>query len=47
MVEDKNLFRKTLDAMLEVRSREAARKIDRFARVYGCDFGTSRRGAAH
>ena len=47
MVEDKNLFRKALDAMLEVRSREAARQTDRSARVYGCDFGASRRGVAH
>jgi len=46
MVDDKNLFRKALDAMIEARSREVARKIDRYARVYGCDFGASRKGVA-
>ncbi|WP_164735076.1 hypothetical protein [Pelagibacterium lentulum] len=46
MAEDKSFFRKALDAMVEARSREAARQIDRYSRVYGCDFGTSRKGNA-
>ena len=46
MVEDKSFFRKALDAMIEARSREAARQIDRYSRIYGCDFGASRKGAA-
>lgn len=46
MVEDKSFFRKALDGMIEVRNRDAARQVDRFARVYGCDFGASRKGAA-
>lgn len=46
MAEDKSVFRKALDAMVEARSREAARQIDRYARLYGCDFGTSRKAAA-
>lgn len=46
MVEDKSFFRKALDAMVEARSREAGRQIDRYARIYGCDFGTSRKAAA-
>lgn len=47
MVEDKSFLRKALDAVVEVRSREAGRQVDRFSRVYGCDFGTSRKAAAH
>ena len=39
MVEDKSFFRKALDAMIEARSREAARQVDRYSRIYGCDFG--------
>ncbi|WP_157970078.1 hypothetical protein [Pelagibacterium sediminicola] len=46
MAEDKSLFRRALDAMVEARSREAARQIDRYARVYGCDFGASRKATA-
>jgi len=46
MVEDKSFFRKALDAMIEARSREAARQVDRYSRIYGCDFGASRKGAA-
>lgn len=46
MVEDKSFYRKTLDAMLDGRSREAARQIDRHARIHGCDFGTTRKGEA-
>lgn len=46
MVEDKSFFRKALDAVIEARSREAARQIDRYARIYGCDFGASKRGSA-
>lgn len=45
MVEDKSFFRKALDAMVEARSREAGRQIERFNRIYGCDFGTSSKGA--
>jgi hypothetical protein len=44
MVEDKSFFRKALDAMIEARSREAARQVDRYTRIYGCDFGTSKKG---
>lgn len=44
MAEDKSFFRKALDAMVDARSREAARHIDRYNRIYGCDFGTSRKG---
>lgn len=43
MVEDRSFFRKALDAMIEVRAREAARQVDQYTRVYGCDFGTSRK----
>jgi hypothetical protein len=46
MVEDKSFFRKALDAMVEARSREAARQIDRYARIYGCDFGTTKKSSA-
>lgn len=46
MAEDKNVFRRALDAMIEARSREAARQIDRYTRVYGCDFGASRKATA-
>lgn len=45
MVEDKSFFRKALDAMIEARGREAARQVDRYSRIYGCDFGTSKKGA--
>lgn len=47
MVEDKSFLRKALDAVIEARSREAARQVDRFSRIYGCDFGTSRKGVAN
>lgn len=43
MAEDKSFFRKALDAMIEGRSREAARQRDRYERMYGCDFGASRK----
>ncbi|WP_196257753.1 hypothetical protein [Pelagibacterium limicola] len=46
MAEDKSFFRKALDAMVEARSREAARQIDRYQRMYGCDFGTSKKAAS-
>lgn len=46
MVEDKSFFRKALDAVIEARSREAARQIERHARIYGCDFGASKKGSA-
>lgn len=45
MAEDKSLLRKALDAMIEARGREAARQVERYQRVYGCDFGTSKKGA--
>lgn len=43
MPEDKSFLRRALDAMVEARSREAQRHIDRHAPVYGCDFGTSKK----
>ena len=46
MVEDKSFFRKALDAMVESRSREAARQVERYSRIYGCDFGTSKKRTA-
>lgn len=46
MAEDKSFFRKALDAMVEARSREASRQVDRLAKIYGCDFGTSKKGAS-
>ncbi|MCD7060113.1 hypothetical protein [Pelagibacterium xiamenense] len=46
MVEDKSFFRKALDAMIEARGREAARQVDRYTRIYGCDFGTSKKSVA-
>jgi len=46
MVEDKSFVRKAFDAMIEARSREAARQVDRYTRIYGCDFGTTKKGAA-
>ncbi|WP_164730408.1 hypothetical protein [Pelagibacterium montanilacus] len=45
MAEDKSIFRKAIDAMVEARGREAQRHIDRYQRIYGCDFGASRKGA--
>lgn len=47
MVEDKSFLRKALDAVIEARSREANRQVDRVARIYGCDFGTSKKAAAN
>lgn len=46
MAEDKSFFRRALDAMVEARSREAARIVDRVGKNYGCDFGTSRKARA-
>lgn len=46
MAEDKSFFRKALDAMVEARSREAARQVDRFAKIYGCDFGTTKKSGS-
>lgn len=43
MVEDKSLFRKAMDAMVESRSREAQRRLAYYTREYGCNFGVSRK----